>query len=190
MEAFEYFVVLSSLILGLGITQILMGFSDLVAHHKQVKFSLAHIIYAIVVFIIHLQDWWYSYQYSLLIEEWTFLIALFMLTFHIVLFLQARILFPTGSRSKETDMVRYFGENWRLLYFLGLLVVIISILQNVIISGHSWTDESTLLSIPFALSYLAFIIFNIKNYYAHLTFVTILLAIWIIVVINDPFTIQ
>ena len=58
MEAFEYFVVMSSLILGLGIAQILMGFSDLVAHYKEVKFSLTHSIYAVVVFLIHLQDWW------------------------------------------------------------------------------------------------------------------------------------
>lgn len=187
MEAFEYFVVLSSLILGLGITQILMGFSDLIAHYKNVNFSLVHAIYAVVVFIIHLQDWWYSYQYSILIEEWTFMTALFLMSFHIVLFLQARVLFPTGSRSKETDMVKYFGENWKLLYFLGSLSVIISILQNVFITGHSWLEVAPFLL--FIATYWGLIFFDIKNEVVHLTFVTLLLIVWIFLIVLDPFVI-
>ncbi|MFY0625016.1 MAG: hypothetical protein JXR07_01895 [Reichenbachiella sp.] len=188
MEAFEYFVVMSSLILGLGIAQILMGFSDLIAHYSQVRFSLTHIIYAIVVFIIHLQDWWYSYQYSLQIENWTFLLTIGLFTFHIILFLQARILFPTGARSQETDMVKYFGENWRLLYSLGSLTVLISIIKNLTLSNH------TLIEIwpqPLYLAiYLAFILLNVKNYYAHVTFVTLQLMIWIIIIATDPYVIH
>lgn len=188
MEAFEYFVVMSSLILGLGIAQILMGFSDLVAHYKEVKFSLTHSIYAVVVFLIHLQDWWYSYQYSLQIENWTFILSISLFSFHIILFLQARILFPTGSRSLETNMINYFGENWRLLYSLGCISVIISILKNIFISNISFIEVSPLFL--YTGLYLVFIIFNIKSFYAHLTFVTFQLIAWIFFIALDPYVIR
>lgn len=194
MEAFEYFVVLSSLILGLGITQILTGVSDLVADWKKVQFSITHGIYAVVVFIIHLQDWWYSYQYSLLIEEWKFVQVLGLLTFHIVLFLQARILFPTGSRAGETDMIKYYGENWRMLYGLGSITVLISIWQNVVFSNFpvfSFDLETGNLFqwIYFAI-YIGFILSKTKNFYAHVIFVTLQLVVWIGLVVNDPFVLK
>ncbi len=188
MDAFEYFVVMSSLILGLGIAQILMGFSDLIAHYKSVKFSVTHTIYAIVIFIIHIQDWWYSYQYSIQVKEWILVLAILLLSFHIVLFLQARVLFPTGSRVQETDMVVYFGENWRLLYFLGAITVAISILQNIFISNIPLSE--TWQFFLFLGAYMVFIIFKIKNYYAHLSFVAILLAVWIIVIVTDEYVIH
>jgi len=188
MDAFEYFVVMSSLILGLGIAQILMGFSDLVAHYQKVKFSLTHIIYAIVVFIIHLQDWWYSYQYSVQVENWTLLLALFLLSFHIVLFLQARILFPTGSRSHETDMVKYYGENWRLLYSLGSIAIVLAILKNIFLSGL--TIGENYLQLIYLGAYIVFIVLNVKNFYAHVIFVTLQLMIWILVIVSDQYILR
>ncbi len=185
MEPFEYFVVLSSIILGLGMAQILMGFSDMIANYEKIRFSFPQIIYAVVIFIIHLQDWWYSYQYSILIKEWTFVKSLFLLSFHIVLFLQARVLFPTGSRSQDLDMVKYFNENWKLLYFLGSITVIISILTNVFISGHTFLETAPFLL--FIATYWALIFFDIKNENVHLTFVTLLLIVFLFIIVGDPF---
>ena len=185
MEPFEYFVVLSSIILGLGMAQILMGFSDMIANYQKITFSFPQMIYAVVIFIIHLQDWWYSYQYSVLIKEWTFMKSLFMLSFHVVLFLQARVLFPTGSRSQDIDMVRYFHENWKLLYYLGSITVVISILQNVFISGHSLIEAAPLSL--FALTYWGLIFLDIKSETVHLKFVTILLIIFIFYTVVDPY---
>ena len=183
MSAFEYFVVLSSLILGLGIAQILQGFSDLVAHYDKIRFSIVHTVYAVVVFIIHLQDWWYTYQYSMQIESWTFLLSISLLSFHIVLFLQARILFPTGQRSGETDMVAYFAENWRLLYFLGSITVLHSIISNIFLSGYSFVEQIHL--IVYFLVYQTFIFFRIQNFYAHVTFVSLQLVVAIIAIATD-----
>ena len=86
MEPFEYVVVLTSLILGLGIAQILTGVSDIISHWKQIKFSLPHGIYIMVVFLIHIQEWWINYQYSKELMVWTLPVVLSILVFPILLY--------------------------------------------------------------------------------------------------------
>lgn len=176
MEPFEYIVVLSSLILGLGITQILTGVSDLLAQYKVVKFSVSHSIYILIVFIIHIQEWWYSYQYSIQIEVWTLPTAMSIMLFPIILFLQARLLFPTGGRTNDTDMVAYYGENWRWLFSFGAVTIIISIWHNITFSGFSIFDQEPQLA--YLTAYIVFIAFNIKGFYPHLVFLILQLGSW------------
>ena len=169
MEPFEYVVVLTSLILGLGIAQILMGVSDIISHWKQIKFSLPLNVYILVIFLIHIQEWWINYQYSKELMAWTLPVVLSILVFPIVLFLQARMLFPTGSRSHETDMDAYFKDQWRWLYSLGLITVLISICHNLYLSHSPLIDQFHLAI--YALVYFYFIVLNVKNHLAHTIFV-------------------
>lgn len=169
MEPFEYVVVLTSLILGLGIAQILMGVSDILSHWKQIKFSLPLNVYIVVVFLIHIQEWWINYQYSKELMAWTLPVVLAILIFPILLFLQARMLFPTGSRSNETDMDAYFKDQWRWLYSLGFLTVLVSIWHNLYLSHSPLLDQFPLA--VYALSYFGFIVLNVKNQTAHKVFV-------------------
>lgn len=183
MEPFEYVVVLTSIILGLGIAQILMGFSDIVAHWEQTRFCAPHAIYALVVFLIHIQDWWFSYQYSFDVQEWTLQLVLGILLFPIILFLQARLLFPTGTRRNETDMVKYFDDQWRLLYILGMITVLISIWQNQNFSDIPMQEQIPLL--VYILVYMVFIIGNIRNHIAHTIFASLQLIAFIVYIITD-----
>ena len=116
MEPFEYVIVLSSLILGLCIAQILNGAADLLADVRKTKFSLTHSIFIAVVFMVTIQDWFYTYQYSKQVESWTLAVVMAILVFPLVLFILARFIYPTGARSQERDMTVYFSDNWRWLY--------------------------------------------------------------------------
>lgn len=171
MEPFEYVVVLTSLILGLGIAQILMGSSDIISHWREVKFSLPHGIYILVVFLIHIQEWWINYQYSKELMAWTLPVVLSIVIFPILLFLQARMLFPTGVRREETDLDAYFKDQWRGLYFLGALTVVVSIWHNLFLSHYPLVDQIPLFI--YLLAYFYFIGLRIKNQTAHTIFVTL-----------------
>ncbi len=58
ISAFEYVTVLISIILGLGITQILTGIADLFQKSDRVKFYWPHILWVLFVLILHIQEWW------------------------------------------------------------------------------------------------------------------------------------
>ncbi|MEO9805817.1 MAG: hypothetical protein ABJF04_21345 [Reichenbachiella sp.] len=183
MDPFEYVIVLISLILGIGIAQLLNGLADMLAQYKKVKFSTAHTIYILIIFLVFIQDWWYSYQYSKQINAWTLPIVMALLSFPIFLYLLARFLFPTGSRSQETDMVTYFSENWRWLYSFFVSTIVISILQNVYISGLTWKENMP--HFCYMGVYLIFIVGNFKNMRYHNVFMILQLIQWIVLFAVD-----
>lgn len=86
MEPFEFVVVLTSLILGLGISQILIGVSNAISNFRKIKWSLPHAMVVLVVFIMHIQEWWINYQYSKEITSWTLPMVLSLLIYPILLF--------------------------------------------------------------------------------------------------------
>ena len=180
MNSFEYVVVMLTLILGLGIAQILNGISDMVAHYNKIKFRYAHTIYIFVIFLVYIQHWWYAYQYSHEVEIWTLPITISLLGFPILLFLQSRFLFPTGSRSQETDMVAYFEDNWKWLYSLFILSIFTSIIHNIFISSFTWQEQLPLMI--YMSLFLVFIIGNVKNRMAHNVFMTVQLIFWLVFV--------
>lgn len=185
MEPFEYVVVLSSLILGLGIAQLLTGIADILSNLKNVKPGLAHSSMVLVVFLLHIQEWWYSYQYLYEVKVWTLPLVLFLLIYPIFLFLLARMLFPTGLRAHETDLEEYYFDQWKWLFVMVLGIVVVSFLQNVIVSD--WAIGSQVPQFIMALAYLFFLIFNIKNKTAHNVFLALQGIALIVLAFFDPY---
>jgi len=183
MEPFEYVVVLTSLILGLGIAQILTSVADIFSNLKNVNIGYTHTLLVMVVFALHIQEWWYSYQYAHQVEVWTLPLVLFLLIYPISLFTLARMIFPTGLRGHETDLEAYYYDQWKWFYIIFLFTPIISLLQNMIISGYG--IQTQVLQIALALVILSFLVFKIKNRIAHITFLCIQILIWIIAMFAD-----
>lgn len=165
MEPFEYVVVLTSLILGLGIAQILTSVADIVSNLKNVKLFLPHTLLTLAVFLLHIQEWWINYQYSAVVEEWTLNIILSILIYPILLFLLARMLFPTGIRGHETDLNHYFFDQWRWFYGLACGTFLVSAWQNTFIQKleimESWPQFLG------GSIYLAVILLNPRNSLIH-----------------------
>ena len=58
ISAFEYVTVLISIVLGLGITQILTGVADLIHQSKRVRVYWPLMIWVLLVLVMHVQEWW------------------------------------------------------------------------------------------------------------------------------------
>jgi|GEM_PF-589198 len=185
MEPFEYYVVLSSLILGLGIAQILTGVADIVSDLKNVKLEAAHSAMIFNVFLLHIQEWWYSYQYIFEIKVWSLPLVFFLLIYPILLFLLARMLFPTGLRSHETDLEEYFFDQWKWLYSVILAIIITSFLQNIIVSG--WAITSQIPQYVMTLLFTGFITLKVENKRAHRIFQIIISILWLSFTLFDPY---
>lgn len=183
MDQFEYVVVLTSLIMGLGIAQLLTGIADVLSNLKKTKLYWPHTIFAIQLFLLHIQEWWISYSYASEVGEWTLKTVLIILAYPILLFVMARMIFPTGIRSHETEFKTYYFDQWRGLFLLGLLTVVFSILHNVLISNIPiWNQIPQLL---YLVGYITFLALNVRSHFLHLGFQMISLAIVLGYIVTD-----
>jgi len=129
ISAFEYISILVSIILGLGITQILSAFSDLLYDFKKVKFYWPHSIWIFFISFLHIQDWFITWQLrSKLI--WNLPELFFVLIYPITLFTAAKILLPNHVKEESEDMKAYYQSQAPLLFILVAISIFTSILFN------------------------------------------------------------
>ena len=71
MDAFEYISVLTSIILGLGMAQLLLGVSRIIQDPEHVKPYWVHLSWVLTMFIYSVFWWWWEFNLNQ-IEVWTF----------------------------------------------------------------------------------------------------------------------
>ncbi|HQQ82087.1 MAG TPA: hypothetical protein PK059_02805 [Cyclobacteriaceae bacterium] len=138
MTAFEYVIVLISIILGLGITQIMMGLADLVHQWNKVKFYWPHLIWIMLVFVLHIQDWWDTYNLRGF-EPWRLPTFLFFSLYPVNLFVLARILFPFQPTEGTIDLREFYFQNFRKFFISTMLLNLLSIAENIMVRGIEYT---------------------------------------------------
>lgn len=134
MTPFEYVSVLISIILGLGITQIMTGIADLVHTWDRVKLYPPHTVWVAMTFVLHIQDWWITYQLRS-ITSWPLPLFLFIILYPVNLFILARILFPGASMESFIDLRAFFKVNRRKFYLSTIVLAVLAILTNIITDG-------------------------------------------------------
>jgi hypothetical protein len=154
MTPFEYVTVLISIILGLGITQIVTGIGDVIHQWNRIKIYWPHTLWIVLVFVMHIHEWWYTYELRKH-ESWHLVSFLFLILYPILLFVLARILFPFGAMDTEVDFKIFYFENYRKFFLLVSMIVVLSILQDVVLEGYAIISLLPKLAIPLVLSLLA-----------------------------------
>ncbi len=144
ISAFEYVSILVSIILGLGITQILSSFSDLLYHYKEVKFYWPHTLWVLFILFLHIQDWFITYQLKDKLV-WTLPELFFILLYPITLFITVKMLLPSNESDKGTDMKVYCRSHYPVIFFILGIAVFISILFNVFLLEKAWRQQIVLL---------------------------------------------
>jgi hypothetical protein len=143
MSPFEFVAVLISIILGLGITQLMSGVANLIHQWKEVRLYGPHLVWIILVFILHVQDWWLLYELRNM-ARWELPMFLFQILYPISLFVLARVLFPMGT---ETDMKSYYLANYRKFFALVMVLSFLSAVQNVLfhhLGNEGWFINAAL----------------------------------------------
>jgi hypothetical protein len=154
ISAFEYITVLISIILGLGITQILTGIADLIHQSKRVKIYWPHALWVIVVLILHVQDWWTTFDLRSF-ESWSLPLFLFIMVYPVVLFVLARLLFPFGLQEGVIDLKEFYYENYRKIFAFGSLLPLLSILDAILVREIEIETQLVKLLLPTLLLIVA-----------------------------------
>lgn len=177
MTPFEYVSVLISIILGLGITVLLTGLADIIRRWKTVTLYWPYAIWIIIVFILHIQEWWATY--SLRTEmTWTLPLFLFVIIYSIVLFILANLLFPQKWSKKGVDLKQHYFGNFEKYFGAALLLLVISILQNHFLLGFAFTQQP--IQFAMAFFFLAVLGSRTKNEKVHGAMAVIMISIVIV----------
>ncbi len=133
MSPFEYVIVLVSIIMGLGITLVLTGIAQLIREEKSVKVFWPYLIWIGLVFVLHIHEWWITYQLKSTVA-WKLPTFLFIILYPILLFILANLLFPDSWDKNNRDMGQFYFSIYRKFFGCAIALVVLSVLQNVFIS--------------------------------------------------------
>lgn len=140
MSPFEYVIVLVSIIIGLGITLVLTGIAQLIREERSVKLFWPYLIWIVLVFVLHIHEWWITYQLKSTVA-WKLPTFLFIILYPILLFVLANLLFPDSWEKHKGDMKQFYFSIYRKFFGCAIALVILSVLQNVFISELPITTQ-------------------------------------------------
>lgn len=155
ISAFEYVSILVSIILGLGITQILSAFSDLLYHFKKITFYYPHSIWIGFVLFLHIQDWFVTYQLKDK-TVWRLPELFFILLYPISLFIAAKMLLPTNEEEERFNMKIFYQTQFPMIFSVISVSIVLSILFNVFFLNKNFIQQIPLLIFLFTMIYLSF----------------------------------
>ena len=134
MNLFEFLMILLSLIVGLGIAEILSGIGRYLKRSGRHEIPWIHVGGTLAIFIGLLQTFWESWGLRTL-ETWTFPAMLLMLGSPICLYLMAHVIFP--ERDDDVGLNDHYLEKARMIWPLAGLTVIIGTLFRPLAFGDA-----------------------------------------------------
>jgi hypothetical protein len=135
VDAFAHLSVLISIVLGLGITNLLMGLARVVQMRGRVKVYWPTILWALTLLVIHVQTWWSMFGLRN-VETWTFVAFSLTLMQPILLFFLSALVLPDFDRDEAFNLrANYFAQvHWFFGIILALLVL--SLARTMAIEGR------------------------------------------------------
>jgi hypothetical protein len=140
MSPFEYVIVLISIIIGLGITIVLTGIAQLIREEQRVKLFWPYLIWIGLVFVMHIHEWWITYQLKSTVA-WKLPTFLFIILYPILLFILANLMFPDSWEKNNRDMKQFYFIIYQKFFGCAILLVVLSVLQNVFLSGLPLSEQ-------------------------------------------------
>ena len=177
MTPFEYVSVLISIILGLGITLVLTGIAEMIKRWKNITHFWPYLIWIALVFVLHLQEWWICYDLKS-VTSWSLPSFLFVVSYPILLFIMANLIFPTDWSKEGLDIREFYFSSYTKFFVCMILLIIISIIQNVLLAGYHIEDQVGLFILLLVFSVL--LIKPTRNVIVHSSIALIMLAVTLI----------
>jgi hypothetical protein len=136
MENFSYLSVLISIVLGLGIANLLIGVAALIRQRSRVTPYWPAVVWMMTLFLIHVQTWWAMFGLRQ-VREWDFAAFAIVLMQPVLLFVMTALIVPESTPSAAAMDSRsvYFRE---ARWFFGslFLVLCVSLARDLVLVGR------------------------------------------------------
>jgi hypothetical protein len=170
MTQFQFVLVLLSMIVGLGIAELLTNFARQIRTRTTTRTYWLHSLFVLFVFIALLQQWWEIWSLQS-VPQWSFPVMLLMLGGPICVFIIAHLTYPETVEGK--DLKAYYYENARLIFTIGIIATIISTSFRPLSFGVPIMDPDNLMSLV-GIGILAILAIS-RNEWVHRIFIPVIL---------------
>jgi len=140
VDAFEYVMVLVSIVIGLAITHVLNALASAVhrlrGHGAPLSLEAVYLLWVGTVLVWLVSFWWFEFKFQEIETSWSFGLYLFIITYAVALFLFATVLVPSRLAGVE-DSYAYFMDV-RKWFFCGLLVLVGLDTVDSFLKGTDW----------------------------------------------------
>lgn len=164
MDAFSYLSVLLSIILGLGLTQLLTAVGRVIRHRDHVRMDWLPMLWAAVLLLVYVQVWWSMFGMRQL-RSWTFLEFLVVLGQTVTLYMMAALLLPDDIDASGVDLRGYYERQHRWFFTFFLATLVISVGKDVLIGGRLPEQLNVAFHIVFAAIALSAILVRRRRYH-------------------------
>ena len=132
MDPFSYLSVLISIILALGMTQVLAGVGEMLQARARRRVYWVHVLWIVNLFLYMIIAWWIFYRWRNQ-QSWTFFLFLFVLISPTILFLVSLLLFPPQSELDEfIDYKKHYYANHRAFFFVFSLFTPVDLVDSLL----------------------------------------------------------
>ena len=144
-DQFQHVMVLTSIIIGLGITYILVGVGSAIeritGHGARLRLSWAHAVWLLTLFVWMVSFWWWEFRLLALLKSWTLAQYFFIITYAVLLFLLAVLLLPRDCATTD-DLDDYFLSKRRWFYPLYLIATFADIVDAWLKGGWPYIQAN------------------------------------------------
>ena len=175
-------MVLTSIIIGLGITYILLGVGAMIeritGHGAALRLSWAHATWLLTLFIWMVSFWWWEFRLLALLRSWTLAHYFFIITYAVLLFLLAVLLLPRDWATTHS-LDDYFLSKRHWFYPLYLIATFADIVDAWLKGGWPYLQANGVLVFAYwsAAIPVCVVGFRSKNIRVH-TFMAIVICVW------------
>jgi hypothetical protein len=132
MDPFSYLIVLTSIVLGLGVTRVVGGLGHLMQTRKRKRIYWVHTLWMLNLLLGMAIVWWFTYRWRSN-EHWTFLLFVWLLLSPTNLYLIASLLLPDQDDDNPiADWQTHFFEHQREIFLLFALVFPMDIIDTLL----------------------------------------------------------
>ena len=144
-DQFQHVMVLTSIIIGLGITYILIGVGSTIeritGHGAHLRLSWAHATWLVTLFVWMVSFWWWEFRLLALVKSWTLAHYFFIITYAVMLFLLAVLLLPR-EWAAINNLDDYFLSKRRWFYPLYLVAIVADIFDAWLKGGWPYVQAN------------------------------------------------
>lgn len=121
--------VMLGVVVGLALTHLLRGVARIIEHPQQKGIYWVHLVWVLSMFVFLLHFWWWQLRLTNEVQ-WTFLMFVFLVSYALLLYLLAALLFPE-QMGDYAGYREYFYS--RRAWFFGVLAFV-----YVVDFGDTW----------------------------------------------------
>lgn len=178
-ELFPHIRIVMGMVVGLGITRLLMGVAGLIQHPARAKLSAIHLLWALSVLIELVLFWWWEFAlYE--VTDWSFGIFAFLIGYAITLFLMAALLFPDNI-ADYAGWEDFFLKRRHWFFAIFGLTFVLDIVDTII-KGEPYFDTlgiEYLVQVPIGLALAGIAIWTAnRRYHLGLVIVHLIYQLW------------